>query len=121
VIRECRAFGAFAEHFPEQAASVLSSFDRTRQRQLLAETSAATASVLEGIVARGNVRQGSSRSSSAQRRPSLDEAGIDGVGCCYSSILQKDLSRIVQVIELRNNSEFIHSRTNFINQSKCDC
>ena len=74
---EYRAFGAFAEHFPEQAASVLSSFDKTRQRQLLAETSDATASVLEGILARGNSRQNSSsRSSSAQRRPTLDDTGI---------------------------------------------
>jgi len=79
VLHECRAFGAFAEHFPEQAASVLGSYDRTRQRQLLAETSSTTASVLEGIIARGNSRQpqGSSvRSSSAQQRPSLDEAGM---------------------------------------------
>jgi len=72
-----RAFGAFAEHFPEQAASVITSFDKTRQRQLLAETSATTASVLDGIIARGNARQGSSiRSSSAQRRPLLNDAGI---------------------------------------------
>jgi len=79
VLHEYRAFGAFAEHFPEQAASVLSSYDRTRQRQLLAETSSATASALEAIIARGNSRQpqGSSiRSSSAQRRPLIDEAGI---------------------------------------------
>jgi len=77
VLCECRAFGAFAEHFPEQAASVLGSFDKTRQRQLLAETSSASASVLEGIIAQGNYREGSkNRSSSVQRRSPLDEAGI---------------------------------------------
>ena len=89
ILRECRAFGAFAEHFPEQAASVLNSYDRTRQRQLLAETSNTTASILEGIIARGNSRQpqGSSiRSSSAQRRPLLDEAGITLF--CYSYAYQ---------------------------------
>jgi len=82
---QCRAFGAFAEHFPEQAASVLSSYDRTRQRQLLAEISSTTASVLEGIIARGISRQpqGSSiRSSSAHRRPLLDEAGINRFMLC---------------------------------------
>jgi len=72
-----RAFAAFAEHFPEQAASVLGSFDKTRQRQLLAETSSTTSLVLEGLMARSNTRQGSSaRSSSAQRRPMLDDAGM---------------------------------------------
>lgn len=77
ILYECRAFGAFAEHFPEQAASVLSSFDKVRQRQLLAETSGATASVLEGIIARGNQRPTcSSRSSSAQRRTSVDDCGM---------------------------------------------
>jgi len=76
LLYKCRAFGAFAEHFPEQAASVLGSFDTTRQRQLLAETSGATASVLDGIIANTNSREGSkNRSASAQRRP-LDEAGI---------------------------------------------
>jgi len=90
VLYECRAFGAFAEHFPEQAASVLGSFDRTRQRQLLAETSAGTASVLEGIVAHGNSRDGSrNRSSSAQRRPSLDEAGI--IALCATSVESVDI------------------------------
>ena len=73
---KCRAFGAFAEHFPEQAAIILGSFDTTRQRQLLSETSGATASVLDGIIAHTNSREGSkNRSASAQRRP-LDEAGI---------------------------------------------
>jgi len=93
ILYGCSAFGAFAEHFPEQAASVLGSFDKTRQRQLLAETSNTTASVLEGLVARGIPRQGSSsRSSSAHRRPSLDEAGITASCVCTQIFARRALS-----------------------------
>ena len=93
-----RAFCGFAQHFPEQAAVMLNSFDTARQRQLLADIP--DSSIIEGLMARSTSRPGTVngaskvRSASAQRRTSTDQTGLRRITIVRLSISSCLLSHI---------------------------